>query len=229
MKRTLLLLFSLCFSFSLVAQDITVDPMPVVKELGADDGDVKVDFNVNNNTNRELTVFWEFDRGTCPDEWTLFLCDVNLCYTEAITSCPCSQPNSLAANSSNVFMMHVIPNGVMGVGTFTLKILDECNGTVSMLDIPITFDVDDTSSAAFQDIDNNINIYPNPSSHMLNIKEDKEVSDIIIYNLIGKKIRNVKHSPGMSHDISDLERGIYLIRMLNKEQNILKVSRLTKK
>jgi len=229
MKKTLLLVLTLCFTFGLNAQDISVTPDPVTKHLTVDEGDVKVDFNLVNNTTRDAEVWWEFDRGNVPAEWGLFLCDANLCYTASVTSCPCNNPNLLPGSTETVFQMHVENNGVMGTGTFTIKILESCNGTETVTEIPVTFVVTETTSTGFQDINNKIKLYPNPSSQLLNIKEDAEVSDIIIYNLIGKKIKTLKHSVGESHDISELDRGIYLIRMLNKEQHILNVSRLTKK
>ena len=113
MKQTLLLIFSFCLSLGLGAQDISFNPDPVVKHLTVNEVDVKVDFTVNNNTTREINVWWEFDRGNCPPEWDLYLCDINLCYTPSVTSCPCSKPNLLLGNSTNTFMMHVVPNGVM--------------------------------------------------------------------------------------------------------------------
>jgi len=231
MKKTLLLLL-LFFGaqFSITAQDISVNPDPVMLEIDKTVVDQKVDFMVVNNANRDIDVYWEFEPIDAPDDWTFYLCDLNVCYTPAIISCPCNKPNFLAANSSNVFMMHIQPNEVTGTGSVMLKILEACDdGSTSLLEIPITYVVSETSSTSFQDLNNDISIYPNPSSQMISIKEDKEVTDIIIYNLIGKKIKSVSHSEGQSHDITDLERGIYLVRMLNEEQNILKVSRLTKR
>ena len=229
MKNNLLLLLFLFGIVGVQAQDLTVNPDPVLLEIDVDIVDEKVDFNIINNSNRDTEVYWSFEPIDAPAEWVFYLCDLNVCYTPAVTSCPCSKPNEIAANSTNTFMMHLQPNEVMGTGSVMLKILEVCEGETSILDIPITYVVSETSSTAFQDINNNISIYPNPSSQLLNIKEDQEVTDIIIYNLIGKKIKTLKHTPGRSHDISQLDRGIYLVRMLNKEQNILKVSRLTKR
>lgn len=230
MKKTLLYSFLLFFTTGIFAQsDLVVNPTPVIKELSAEDDEVKVEFTITNNSSRDSEVWWEFDNGTSPDAWEFFFCDLNLCYTPSVTSCPCSKPNLITGNSDNVFSMTVIPNGVEGTGIMNLRILESCNGTVSVLEVPITYIVGETTSTSFQDINNKINIYPNPSSQVINIMDDKEVSELIFYNLIGKKIRRVKHSPGQSHDVSDLDRGIYLIRMLNKEHNILKVSRLTKR
>lgn len=229
MKETLLFLLSFIFIVGVNAQDLSVNPDPVTKELSVEDGDVKVDFTITNNTSRETEVWWEMDRGAAPDEWDFYLCDVNLCYTPAVTSCPCNKPNFLAGNSTNIYMMHVVPNGVAGSGVVNLRILEECEGDVSIIEIPITYEVSGTTSTQFEDINNNITIYPNPSSQSIRIMEDREVSEIIIYNLIGKKIKRLNHSPGQSHDISELDRGIYLLRMLNEDQNILKVSRLTKR
>jgi hypothetical protein len=230
MKKTLLYSLFLLFTTGLLGQqELTVNPSPVIKELSAEDDEVKVEFTITNNSSRDTEIWWNFDSGTSPDEWEFFVCDLNLCYTPSVTSCPCSKANFLAGESDNLFSMTIIPNGAEGTGIVNMRITDVCDGTTSTLEIPITYMVGETSSTSFQDINNKINIYPNPSSQSMNIMHDEEVREIIIYNLIGKKIRRVKHTPGQSHNISDLDRGIYLIRMLNKQQNILKVSRLTKR
>ncbi len=229
MKKIILYILFLAITTGINAQDLTISPDPVIKELTVADEDVYISFTINNNTSTDKVVYWDFVSTNSPEEWELYICDNNLCYTPAVTSCPCNKPNVLLGNSSNVWKMNIIPNGVPGTGVVELRLIDECESTTTAMDIPITFMVEETTSTSFGDLNNNINIYPNPSSQNINIKEDAEVKEIIIYNLIGKKIRRVNHTIGQSHDISDLDRGIYLIRMLNKEQNILKVSRLTKR
>lgn len=230
MKKTLLLIFLFCSGFGLFGQDLSFSPDQLMLEVSAESTDEKIDFTITNNGTEDLELYWSFEAtdGT-PDEWWLFLCDVNLCYTHFVSSCPCNKPNFIDAGQTVTFMMHINPNQIEGTGSLLLKILPECDATESILDIPIAFTAGNPSSTEFQDLNHNISIYPNPTAHSLNIKEDQDIETVIVYNLIGKKIRTFKHSPGQSHDVSDLAKGIYLIRMLNADQNIVKVSRLTKR
>ena len=230
MKKTLLFLSLFIGYFNASGQDIIVNPDPVSMTVNHTSFDEKVDFTLTNNTGENMEIYWSFEPvAGSPEEWLFFLCDFNLCYTPAVTSCPCSKPNFLSAGETGTFMMHINPNQVQGTGTVMLKILTVCDGTESISDIPITFTADDASSTEFEDLNNNITIYPNPTALTMSIKEDRDVKDIYIYNLVGKKVKAFQHNPGEAHDVSDLERGIYLVKMLNKEQNILKVSRLTKR
>lgn len=61
---------------------------------------------------------------------------------------------------------------------------------------------------------NSIKIYPNPSSGFLNIQAEDEIEIIEVYDLAGKlmKTQNVREN-NCQIDISDLDKGIYLIQI----------------
>ncbi len=228
MRKTLLLLFTF-ISLNVFSQDLTVTPDPVVLTLGQEVVDKKVDMTITNNLGRDAEFYWSIDREGVPVEWEFYLCDVNLCYTTAIQSCPCSKPNLLGPNESGTLMMHIISNGVVGTGAINLAILSECDGTTSVLDVPITFEVEITSSTEFAEINDDISLYPNPALDVINLIEDEDVKQIEFYNIVGKKLKSYDHIKGQSHDVSEFSKGIYLVRLLNKSNNILKVLRMTKK
>ncbi|MBT8232598.1 MAG: T9SS type A sorting domain-containing protein [Saprospiraceae bacterium] len=232
MRKHLLLLFSL-FGFCLNAQVLSVTPDPIILEVPGDVVDKKIDMIVKNTSGSDVDFWWSIDRGSCPDEWKFYLCDVNLCYTPSVTSCPCNKENTLAPNEEGTLMMHIIPNGVTGMGVITLKLTDACDGksssgSTSIVELPITFNVG-TTSTKFSEINNDISIFPNPTYDQIKLKEDENVSELVIYNIVGKKLMRLKHSKGQSHDVSELDKGIYLVRLINKKNNVLKVLRLTKK
>jgi len=226
--RKILLLFFILINFSVFGQDFSVNPDPVTLSLGSDIVDKKVDMVITNNLASDTEFYWSIDSEGVPEEWEFYLCDLNLCYTPATQSCPCTRANLIKANESSTLMMHIIANGVEGIGAITLSILSECEGSNSIVDIPIAFEVG-TTSTEFAEINNGINLYPNPVQDLINLKNDEEVSQIEIYNIVGKKIKSFDHLKGQSHDVSDFNKGIYLIRLLNKSNNILKVLRMTKK
>jgi len=225
--RKILLLALTFISFNVFSQDITVTPSPVVLTLGTDVVDKKVDMAISNVSGQDIEFYWTIDREGAPEEWQFFLCDVNLCYTPSVTSCPCSKPNEMPANSNAVLMMHILANGVAGTGAINLAIHYNCDGTDSVIDIPITFEVG-TTSTEFADINDDITLYPNPALDMINLIEDNDVKQIEFYSIVGKKIKSLDHVKGQSHDVSELAKGIYLVRLLNKSNNILKVLRMTK-
>lgn len=227
MRKILLLAF--CFiSLNSFTQDLIVTPDPVNLSVPQGTVDMKVDMTIFNNSGRDVEFYWSIDRGNVPDEWQFYLCDTNLCYTPNVQSCPCSKPNLLAPGESGVLMMHILPNGVDAVGVITLSILTECDGTVSEVDLPITYEVGTTSTNTVE-LNKDINLYPNPAFDNINLQEDENVDYIEIYNIVGKKIKSLTHSTGQSHDVSELNKGIYLVRLLDKSNNILKVIRMTMK
>lgn len=72
-------------------------------------------------------------------------------------------------------------------------------------------------------------IYPNPTFDSFSIKNDSEVDEISIFNIVGKKVLTESHITGEEHKVSELKRGIYLVRLLNEDDEVLQVIRLTKK
>jgi len=64
-----------------------------------------------------------------------------------------------------------------------------------------------------------ISMYPNPSSDFINISNDNlEIKNIQIFNLIGKKITEIKaqNNRVINIDISNFSKGIYLISVDNR-------------
>lgn len=64
---------------------------------------------------------------------------------------------------------------------------------------------------------NKIRIYPNPSSDYLQISNLQGEHILLIYNLLGEKLKEVKYSENNPIDISDLSNGIYFLRTENNQ------------
>lgn len=64
-------------------------------------------------------------------------------------------------------------------------------------------------------------IYPNPATSNLMISFDGEVSVIEVYNLIGKKVLTSKVT---NLDVSNLDYGVYFVKLTNKEGNSISQS-----
>lgn len=72
-------------------------------------------------------------------------------------------------------------------------------------------------------------IYPNPTFDSFSIKNDEQVAGVSVFNIIGKEVLTEKHHSGIEHNVSELKRGIYLVRLKDENDEVLKVIRLTKK
>jgi len=121
--------------------------------------------------------------------------------------------------------------------TYTILQANAITGTFSTIEYPdlgtdkefsITYNTDNivlevVASTLSIDPDNELNniaIYPNPTSGILNINNTNTVSQIDIYSVLGKKIKTFTLSVGNnSIDVSDLKNGIY---MLSINKNLYK-------
>lgn len=68
------------------------------------------------------------------------------------------------------------------------------------------------------DLDNLINIYPNPTEGMLNIKSQNKINAIIVYTTLGKI---VKISRSSNINLTSLPKGLYLLKMVTENNNII--------
>ncbi len=74
-----------------------------------------------------------------------------------------------------------------------------------------------------------ISIFPNPTSQYFELKNGKDVKQIIIYNLFGTKVKSFRGDGRNRYDIAELSNGMYLVQMLDANQVIVTTRRLSKK
>jgi len=92
-----------------------------------------------------------------------------------------------------------------------------------------TAEIQVTHSNSTHDIEaSQIKIYPNPSMDFIQISNDDNVSKVAFYNIVGKNLKTSTHFIGKAHDVSSLQKGIYLIRLFDENEKVLSVLRLNK-
>jgi len=75
----------------------------------------------------------------------------------------------------------------------------------------ISFDGSILTNSDFQK--NRISIYPNPMKDFINLISSDVISSLTIFNISGKSVFKIKNSIPSQLDISELESGIYFIRI----------------
>ena len=73
-------------------------------------------------------------------------------------------------------------------------------------------------------VENNFNIYPNPATSHINIRSEKSgKADVSIYDMTGRLVKNVSVSDisNATVNISDIEKGIYLIDVNGKKEKVV--------
>ena len=64
-------------------------------------------------------------------------------------------------------------------------------------------------------------LYPNPSSETFHIEYDKPINRLIIYDSIGKIVKQFNHSQlDSEYNISNLQKGIYFIKLMSNDNRI---------
>lgn len=85
------------------------------------------------------------------------------------------------------------------------------------------------SIPAKSSIKKELKVFPNPATNFIQIKESTKIGAIIIYNLIGRKIKEFTPTKDKTYQITDLPKGMYLIQLLDFSGKVLSTQRLSKK
>jgi len=93
------------------------------------------------------------------------------------------------------------------------------SGNVSLWSTIWSFTTDSTLSNLDFEINNEIKIYPNPSSNFVNIKTSLIINEISVYDFFGKRVIINQVSNNLI-DVSNLAQGAYIIKVLNNQNKI---------
>jgi hypothetical protein len=75
-----------------------------------------------------------------------------------------------------------------------------------------------------------LKVFPNPTSDFIGLNDNDEVSQISIFNLVGKKMKTFNYSKGETYNVSDLPDGLYLVQLFSKQNGkIITTQRLSKR
>ncbi len=226
--RQYLLIFTVFLCYTLQGQFVYT-PDPVDVNARPNSTDIVADIEVTNMFDTDVSFLWSIERDAAPMEWEFQLCDQNLCYNWGVEDCPTSKPNLLVPGEDMLFMIHLNPHEIESQSQVNLRVYLESNTDSTIVNIPINYSIMTTSSSDDVSDPDNLVIYPNPTEDFFQIKSDDNVSEVLIFNIVGKRLATFNHTPGKNYDISELEKGLYLVRLLDKSNNIIKVLRLTKK
>ena len=75
-----------------------------------------------------------------------------------------------------------------------------------------------------------IQVYPNPATHYFGITETEQVNKIYVYNLVGKRLKQfVDIAQDKHYFIGDLPRGMYLVQMVDVNNQVIVTQRVSKR
>jgi hypothetical protein len=182
---------------------------------------------VTNTSEDTLEMLWTRRVLDIEHEWTSWICDLTNCYLPEINDCPESRPNILAPGSSMNFEVHVGPAGVEGEAEIEIDLFAASDPENILGTINVRFE---TSSTSVTDLNTSaLRIYPNPTTSFFQLNHPADVARVDVFNIVGNKMREFDARNTTRFDVSDLTQGIYIVRLLDGSNQVLRTVRLSKR
>ncbi len=75
-----------------------------------------------------------------------------------------------------------------------------------------------------------LSVYPNPATEYITVNDPNEsVGFVLLFNLVGKKVREFEYDKGANLPVGDLPKGMYMVQLQDRQRNILKTQMVDKR
>lgn len=241
MKHRILFSFSvlfLCLNGPLTGQ-ILVERTSVdsIFEVDLSDSflDLELKTKITNTSADTVRLKWtrlELDK---PGEWDTQVCDNVECYIPIVSSniddnLGINAPVVLPPDSSLQMILYVLPNSTPGSGRIEIDLAlaespDDIIETIVYLP-----DVRQVTVTNIQEwLEPGLRMYPNPASSFFELTSSEYVDEVIVTNMIGRRVATFRAVEGKRYPVYNLPDGIYLVSLVNYEYGILRTLRLGKR
>ena len=211
MKQYILLLFSLVLTLGLGAQNLEFDTSPVVvSDLPATDFEGVGYAVIINTANTARNLTWERNVIEKTPEWNTAICDNVQCFAPTVST----SNFELTANGEGTMDVHAYPGGVEGSAVVEVIVTDRDDTNLSVSNV-YYFNADPSSTV---DVTRQqIKVYPNPSTGLFSVKAGKQLATVQVFSLTGQIVKSFTYNDGQWYDISDLPKGTYLVRLIDRD------------
>lgn len=205
---------------------LSVSQSPIHGKGFVYDTDIHVIANVRNVSQQAVDVLWRQNAIEKPVRWRTWVCGPQGCDNVTYTSDK-SQSVTLEPGQTMQFEVHVNPNRTAGLAQLNYELIDKSNPEHILGTIETTFET--TSVTPREDAVAGLRVFPNPAVSYFRIYQDDLVDKIIVYDLAGKPVLNYTANMEGQYDVSALQPGLYLVRLLTSDKSVLKTVRLSKR
>ncbi|MEL6969530.1 MAG: T9SS type A sorting domain-containing protein [Bacteroidota bacterium] len=211
MKQNILLLFSLLLTFGLAAQNLEFSTSPVVvSDLPSSEFEGVGYATIVNTADTERNLTWERNVIEKTEAWGTAVCDNVQCYFPNVDTADFM----LAPNSDGTMDVHAYPGGVDGSAVVEVIVTDRDDASLSVSNV-YYFNADPSSTV---DVTRQqIKVYPNPSTGLFSVKAGKQLATVQVFSLTGQQVKNFTYNDGQWYDISDLPKGTYVVRLIDRD------------
>lgn len=208
---------------------LSYSPDPVIINVPVASDYEKIDINLNVANDTAYTIYWKFDfPESFKQGWQVQLCDNNLCYdfNAPESDRRLSRANNIGSSNPAKWELGFHPNGVEGSGQVTITLYGDNNFIRVVKTMTVYLNSGVSSAKDFTVA--NLKVFPNPTANYFQIANGNAVKKIIIYNVLGKEVKTFFHYPNAQHDVAELRKGIYMVRMFDSKNRVIKTVRLSK-
>lgn len=76
----------------------------------------------------------------------------------------------------------------------------------------------------------NLSVFPNPTSDYISVNDaNDEVGFVVVFNLVGKKVKEFEFEKGESLFIADLPKSMYLVQIQDRKRQVIKTQKVDKR
>lgn len=224
----MIIFLSLLVTGSNIFAQFTYSPNPFSITAPNPGETVKVDLDMTVANDTTYRIYWKMEfPESFKQGWQIQLCDLNLCYDyNAPMSANTNSKANVMGMGTHTFEIGFLPNNIEGNGQVILTLYGNKEFTTLVKTIPISLVAGSSSS---NDINGaGLKVFPNPTNNYFQIYNGNHIKKIEIYNVVGSKVKTFNNTPNAQHDISELRRGPYIIKLFDARNRAVKTIRLIK-
>ncbi|WP_235297648.1 T9SS type A sorting domain-containing protein [Portibacter marinus] len=225
MRNFLLYIFFLTATISTTGQ-IVYSPNPIEVTANAATENIQTDFELKNEGSDTVYLAWKLEVVAQPGQWQYYVCDTENCYNFNQSESSDSRPNVIAPGESIIVMFHTLPSETEGEGTYNIEFFDLQYPDSLKVEVPITINTITSSTSNL--FVKGLSIFPNPTTDFFRVNTGDLISNIDVVTVVGKKVASFKAEQGRFYDVSDLNTGVYYVRLIDRFGESIKVLKLKK-
>jgi Secretion system C-terminal sorting domain len=221
--KQIILYIILFYVVPVKAQDILLlTPNPSAVAVKTNDLDVAAKASLTNRSTDTILVKWTRKIESITQGWSSAVCDKNFCYIPTIDT----MRLLLGPNETTNMDIHIYPMGISGAAKITVK-MEQVGKPASAITGTYLFNQTSPSKAEIEK--GSIQLYPNPSQEYFMINSAVVLGKIELYNITGEKAKVYYAYKNKKYYIDDIPSGIYMARLFNLQEEIVKTVVLKKK
>lgn len=239
MKKQLILIYAILVSSLNYAQITTeiLDPI-IYEDLDLNiEFDVPINIRVKNISSDTINLKWEIKRDiqSCEADWGLSHYDYNLCYIESVTS---NVDPDIGLNNPVVMppefeydqKLVIYPNQVEGCCSYSFAFsdADDPEMILAITELPVQINQEDCFTFTDENTLDDLQVFPNPFSRHINLKNGADVKSVKIFDLKGQLVSNPIVLNNSIQGLEQLSSGLYLLTLYSDIDVPLKTIKIVK-